>query len=55
MCFFIEEEKVKFDDEFCDEDGKLLLLYIEYKGEVWRVGKLFFLLLLGEGRCIDVY
>ncbi|KAM7196321.1 hypothetical protein V8F33_006230 [Rhypophila sp. PSN 637] len=33
-----EEEKAKPDDQFRDEDGKLPLSHIEYKGELWRVG-----------------
>jgi chromatin structure-remodeling complex subunit RSC1/2 len=34
-----EQEKAKPDDQFRDEDGKLPLTSIEYKGEVWKVGK----------------
>ena len=34
-----KQEKEKPDDEFRDEDGKLALPGIEYKGETWRVGK----------------
>lgn len=34
-----EEEKAKPDEEFRDEDGRLPLASIEYRGEVWRVGK----------------
>ncbi|KAL2151607.1 hypothetical protein VTH82DRAFT_6705 [Thermothelomyces myriococcoides] len=33
-----EEEKAKPDEEFRDEDGRLPLASIEYRGEVWRVG-----------------
>ncbi|KAB5533568.1 hypothetical protein GE09DRAFT_1144321 [Coniochaeta sp. 2T2.1] len=32
------QEKAKPDDAFRDEDGKLPLPSIEYKGEVWKVG-----------------
>lgn len=35
-----EHEKAKSDDDFRDEDGKLPLAYIDYKGEAWKVGKL---------------
>jgi len=35
-----EEEKAKPDDQFRDEDGKLPLAHIEYRGELWKVGKL---------------
>lgn len=34
-----EQEKLKPDDDFRDEDGKLPLANIEYSGETWRVGK----------------
>lgn len=34
-----EQEKAKPDDAFRDEDGKLPLPSIEYKGEIWKVGK----------------
>lgn len=34
-----DEEKAKSDDVFRDEDGKLPLASIEYKGELWKVGK----------------
>lgn len=34
-----EQEKLKPDDDFRDEDGKLPLASIEYSGETWRVGK----------------
>lgn len=34
-----EQEKAKPDDEFRDEEGRLPLLGIQYKGEIWRVGK----------------
>ena len=34
-----EQEKAKPDDAFRDEDGKLPLPSIEYKGEVWKVGE----------------
>lgn len=33
-----EEEKAKPDEDFRDEDGKLPLASIEYKGDIWRVG-----------------
>ncbi|KAM6484921.1 hypothetical protein HDV62DRAFT_274850 [Trichoderma sp. SZMC 28011] len=33
-----EQEKLKPDDDFRDEDGKLPLASIEYSGETWRVG-----------------
>ncbi|ETS06884.1 Bromodomain-containing protein [Trichoderma reesei RUT C-30] len=33
-----EQEKLKPDDDFRDEDGKLPLSSIEYNGETWRVG-----------------
>ena len=33
-----EEEKAKPDEDFRDEDGKLPLASIEYKGDTWRVG-----------------
>jgi chromatin structure-remodeling complex subunit RSC1/2 len=34
-----EQEKAKPDDQFRDEDGKLPLAGIDYRGEIWRVGK----------------
>lgn len=34
-----EQEKAKPDDAFRDEDGKLPLAGIEYKGEIWKVGE----------------
>lgn len=34
-----EEEKAKPDEYFRDEDGKLPLDGIDYRGEIWRVGK----------------
>lgn len=34
-----EQEKLKPDDDFRDEDGRLPLAGIDYGGEVWRVGK----------------
>ncbi|KAL7929395.1 hypothetical protein V8C35DRAFT_196128 [Trichoderma chlorosporum] len=33
-----EQEKLRPDDDFRDEDGKLPLASIEYSGETWRVG-----------------
>ncbi|KAK5993136.1 Chromatin structure-remodeling complex subunit RSC1 [Cladobotryum mycophilum] len=33
-----EQEKVKPDDDFRDEDGKLPLAEIHYSGDTWRVG-----------------
>ncbi|KAL2185938.1 hypothetical protein L209DRAFT_754425 [Thermothelomyces heterothallicus CBS 203.75] len=33
-----EEEKAKPDEDFRDEDGRLPLAGIEYRGEIWRVG-----------------
>lgn len=36
-----QQEKARPDDDFRDEDGKLPLAEIEYKGEFWRVGKYF--------------
>ncbi|AEO60256.1 hypothetical protein MYCTH_108504 [Thermothelomyces thermophilus ATCC 42464] len=33
-----EEEKAKPDEDFRDEDGRLPLACIEYRGEIWRVG-----------------
>ena len=33
-----EQEKAKPDDAFRDEDGKLPLASIDYKGETWKVG-----------------
>ncbi|KAK3384811.1 hypothetical protein B0H63DRAFT_471677 [Podospora didyma] len=33
-----EQEKAKPDDDFRDEDGKLPLASIEYRGQLWRVG-----------------
>jgi chromatin structure-remodeling complex subunit RSC1/2 len=35
-----EQEKARPDDDFRDEDGKLPLAEIEFKGELWKVGKL---------------
>lgn len=34
-----EQEKLKPDDDFRDEDGKLPLANIVYNGETWKVGK----------------
>jgi chromatin structure-remodeling complex subunit RSC1/2 len=34
-----EQEKLKPDDDFRDEDGKLPLASIDYSGETWKVGK----------------
>lgn len=34
-----EQEKLKPDDDFRDEDGRLPLASIDYSGEVWKVGK----------------
>lgn len=34
-----EREKLKPDEDFRDEDGKLPLSEIEHRGEIWRVGK----------------
>lgn len=34
-----DQERAKPDDAFRDEDGKLPLAGIEYKGEIWKVGK----------------
>lgn len=34
-----EQEKLKPDNDFRDEDGKLPLASIEYSGETWKVGK----------------
>ncbi|KAL6877166.1 Bromodomain-containing protein [Trichoderma novae-zelandiae] len=33
-----EQEKLRPDDDFRDEDGKLPLASIEYNGETWKVG-----------------
>lgn len=35
----VEHQKSQPDDQFRDEDGRLPLPGIEYKGEIWRVGK----------------
>lgn len=35
-----EEEKARPDEDFRDDEGKLPLAFIEYKGETWRVGML---------------
>lgn len=34
-----EEEKAKPDEDFRDEDGRLPLAGIEYRGEIWKVGE----------------
>lgn len=34
-----EQEKSKPDEDFRDEDGKLPLAEIDYKGELWKVGR----------------